>query len=156
AAHEDDEAYRQGQGVDPIAGIEAMISHYLVSRLQIPAAHAPVFTEEAAAPAMASLVDPRAASGFMGSAFLPCVVTGLAKAPQFQPGFAGQAGIAVDQLSALVVPADALGSVPVLCAMKRGIPVLAVENNKSVMQCPAESLGLANRVIVCGSYLEAL
>ena len=35
------ERYRNGRGVDPLAGMEAVVSHLLVRHLHIPCAHAP-------------------------------------------------------------------------------------------------------------------
>lgn len=156
--HEDDVAYKSGAGVDPIAGLEAMISHLLVSAFQIPAAHAPVFAYEDALPVTDRQVDPRAASEFIVSTFLPCVLTGLAKAPQYGTyrGLQPEPGLSLAEVSAVVVPADALGSLPVLSAVAHGIPVLAVTNNQTVMQCPAAALNMQGQVILCATYLEAL
>jgi hypothetical protein len=41
--------------------------------------------------------------------------------------------LTIDQLSALVVPANALGGQPVLAALQRDIPILAVEANQTVL-----------------------
>ncbi len=149
-------AYQSGQGVDPIGGIEAMLSHLLVDRFQVPVAHAPVFSWEMAHPVLDRHVDPRAASEFIVPTFLPCVLTGLAKAPQFEEPEASRLGaFTIEDLHALIVPTDALGSLPVLSALERNIPVLAVQNNTTVMDCPPEALGLSDRVISCANYLEA-
>jgi Protein of unknown function (DUF3326) len=40
-------AYRAGQGVDAIAGAEALISHVITKELGVPCAHAPAFAEMA-------------------------------------------------------------------------------------------------------------
>lgn len=159
AGHES--AYRAGQGVDPIAGLEAMISHYLVSELGLPAAHAPVFSYEDALPVTDRQLDPRAASEFIVPTFLPCVLTGLARAPQSVPIHPGSSpanptGLTVHDLSALLVPADALGCVPVLSAIERNIPVLAILNNHTVMQATPNRLGLDGKVTLCANYREAL
>jgi hypothetical protein len=37
------QAYRQGEGVDGIAGAEALISHVITKKLGVPCAHAPAF-----------------------------------------------------------------------------------------------------------------
>jgi hypothetical protein len=37
-------AYRKGEGVDAIAGTEAIISHILTKKFTIPCAHAPAFS----------------------------------------------------------------------------------------------------------------
>ncbi len=153
---EDEQAYKQGQGVDPIAGLEAMISHLLVSHFRCPVAHAPVFDYEDALPVVEYLVDPRAASEFIVSTFLPCVLTGLAKAPQFYELPTLTPGIQWDDIRAVVVPADALGSPGVLRALEKKIPVLAVENNATVMTCDATALNADEHVIRCRTYLEAM
>lgn len=153
----EDSAYKSGAGVDPISGLEAMISHLLVSHFKLPVAHAPVFPYELALPVRDHAVDPRAASEFIVSTFLPCVLTGLAKAPQYGTTLERPAhALDVSQLSALVVPGDALGSIPVLAAVERGIAVFAVANNRTVMQCPPEALGLEAKVTQCANYMELL
>ena len=70
-------AYRQGSGVDALAGAEAVISHLLVRHLQLPCAHAPALSP---LPLDASL-DPRAAGEELGYTFLACVLVGLSRAP---------------------------------------------------------------------------
>lgn len=148
--------YQSGQGVDPIAGLEAMISHWMVSQLELPVAHAPVFDWETAQPVTDKLLDPRSASEFIVSTFLPCVLTGLAKAPQYTTA-PSSGSLDITALSALIVPADALGSVPVFAALERKIPVLAVENNETVMAATAEALNIPqNSIIPCRTYLDAL
>ncbi|MFB2921616.1 DUF3326 domain-containing protein [Aerosakkonema funiforme] len=71
--------YRQGKGVDPVAGAEAVISHLIVRTFQIPCAHAPAFS----APALDPHLSPRSAAEELGYTFLPCVLVGLSRAPQF-------------------------------------------------------------------------
>ena len=145
------EDYSAGVGVDPIGGLEAMISHMLVARYKLPVAHAPVFTYEEAQPVRDRRVDAKAVSEFITATFLPCVLTGLRRAPQY-----GDSGLSQKELSAVVVPADALGSVPVLSAVEAGIPVLAIHQNQTAMQATAESLGLEAGIIQCATYFEAL
>lgn len=152
----EESGYQEGQGVDPIAGLEAMISHLLVSTFQLPSAHAPVFPYDQALPVTDALVDPRTASEFMVSTFLPCVLTGLSKAPRFYPASSHPHGLEINDLSALLVPADALGGFPVLAALERRIPVLAVENNQTVMQCTPDTLKIPSGIQRCRNYMEAL
>ncbi|MGV2828148.1 DUF3326 domain-containing protein [Myxosarcina sp. GI1(2024)] len=71
--------YRQGQGVDYLAGAEAVISHLIVREFQIPAAHAPALMPLP----VDERVSPRAAAEELGYTFLPCVLVGLSRAPQF-------------------------------------------------------------------------
>lgn len=145
------EAYRQGHGVDPIAGAEALISHLIVREFAIPCAHAP-----ALAPWDASeTVDPRAAAEELGYTFLPCVLAGLSRAPQFvidrdrrEPGDLTAAAV-----DAIVVPADACGGGAVL-SLPPATRRIVVTGNPTQMRVPPDALGLAATPV--RSYLEAL
>jgi hypothetical protein len=70
-------SYRQGSGVDALAGAEAVISHLLVRHLQMPCAHAPALAPLPLDPQL----DPRAAAEELGYTFLACVLVGLSRAP---------------------------------------------------------------------------
>ncbi|CAI7751862.1 unnamed protein product [Closterium sp. NIES-53] len=70
--------YREGQGVDVLAGVEAVISHLVVHRFQLPAAHAPALAPLPLLPSIA----PRSAAEEIGHTFLPCVLAGLSRAPR--------------------------------------------------------------------------
>ncbi len=73
------QAYRHGQGVDPLAGAEAVISHLIVRTFQVPCAHAPALKPLPLDPDL----SPRSAAEELGYTFLPCVLVGLSRAPQF-------------------------------------------------------------------------
>ncbi|MEW6499403.1 MAG: DUF3326 domain-containing protein, partial [Cyanobacteriota bacterium] len=73
------QAYRHGQGVDPLAGAEAVISHLVVRTFQVPCAHAPALTPLPLDPNL----SPRSAAEELGYTFLPCVLVGLSRSPQF-------------------------------------------------------------------------
>ena len=73
------QAYRQGKGVDPLAGAEAVISHLIVRTFGIPCAHAPALMPLPPDPNL----SPRSAAEEIGYTFLPCVLVGLSRAPQF-------------------------------------------------------------------------
>lgn len=153
--------YRQGGGVDPIGGIEGILSHWIVSELGIPCANAPVFVWEKAKPVLDEVLDPRTAAEFIAPTFLPCVLTGLTQAPNLVPIAQAQAhDLTIQDLSALVVPANALGGQPVLAALSQGIPVLAVESNQSVLSMTPsvfEALPAARKQLIrpVRSYEEA-
>ena len=146
-------AYREGSGVDALAGAEAVISHLLVRHLQIPCAHAP-----ALGPLPLDLdLDPRAAAEELGYTFLACVLVGLSRAPDLVP--AGQSmvegnGLRADQLGAVVVPEGALGGEALLAAVARDVSVIAVAN-PSLLAVTPEVLGLADAVLPAASYSEA-
>ena len=142
-------AYRQGSGVDALAGAEAVISHLLSQELGLPCAHAPALSPLPLDPQL----DPRAAGEELGYTFLACVLVGLSRAPDLVPAAQAAPGdLAIDQAGAVLAPAGALGGAPVLAAAERGIPVIAV-HNPSLLQVGAEALGL--EVLPAASYAEA-
>jgi len=148
------DAYRQGRGVDFIAGAEAVISHSLVRHLCIPCAHAP-----AVAPLpIEDCLDPRVAGEELGHTFLPCVLVGLSRAPDLitkdslprisnilQPGLIG-----IENVGALVAPKGALGGEAVLGCIERNIPLIVVSNS-GVLKVDLDSLGLKSKLETIGS-----
>ena len=142
-------AYRQGGGVDALAGAEAVISHWLSRQLNLPCAHAPALSPLEIDPQL----DPRAAGEELGYTFLPCVLVGLSRAPALWPAAAAPAGsIRPDQIGAVVAPDGALGGAAVLACAERGVPVIAVEN-PCVLSVTAEALGI--EVLPASNYSEA-
>jgi Protein of unknown function (DUF3326) len=146
--------YRHGQGVDPLAGAEAVISHLVVRTFQIPCAHAPALSP---LPLDADL-SPRSAAEELGYTFLPCVLVGLSRAPQFitrNPASTAQLpDLWADQIDALVIPATACGGSAVLSLSQSNTRIIAVQENSTKMQVSPESLGIP--AILVSSYLEAL
>lgn len=149
-------AYRQGSGVDALAGAEAVISHLLSRDLGIPCAHAPALNPLPLDPHL----DPRAAGEEVGTTFLACVLVGLGRAPDLVPltaggsaSFSGGADLLqIGQVGAVVAPAGALGGAAVLACAERGIPVIAV-HNPCLLNVTAEALGL--EVLAAESYAAA-
>jgi len=146
------EKYRQGVGVDPIAGAEAVISHLIVRNFAIPAAHAPALQP---LPLEAQL-SPKAAAEELGYTFLPCVLVGLSRAPQLitHRQTAPPTAIWSEQVDAVIVPADACGSPAILGFSQQKTTIIAVEENQTRMKVFPESLGI--KTIRVKSYLEAL
>jgi hypothetical protein len=170
------QAYRAGEGVDAVAGVEALISHVIGSALLVPCAHAPAFAPTPADPG----VSPKAAAEELGYTFLPCVLAYLHRAPNLVPidsggsvgsgstGSGSTGGIVADDVDAVVVPYDALGGVAVLEMLARGTLVVAVRENLTSMDVTPAALqllppeapsGSSNRssrnIVVARSYCEA-
>ena len=147
-------AYRHGQGVDPLAGAEAVISHLIVRTFQIPCAHAPALTPLALDPDL----SPRSAAEELGYTFLPCVLVGLSRAPQFVDKTLNVTSLPGDiwaaDVDAVVVPATACGGSALLSLSQSRSQIIAVEENQTSMQVPPEPLGI--KAIRVHSYLEAL
>lgn len=144
--------YRQGKGVDPLAGAEAVISHLIVREFQIPCAHAPALLPLPLDPT----ISPRSAAEEIGYTFLPCVLVGLSRAPQFVTTGSPEADLWADQVDAVIVPATACGGSAVLSlAQTAHSPlIIAVGDNQTTMQVPPEVLGIS--AVRVNSYLEAV
>jgi Protein of unknown function (DUF3326) len=144
-----------GAHPNPVGGAEAVVSHLLTRVLQVPAAHAPMLNfKQFDVPGR--VVDARSAGEFVSASGLACVLIGLRRAPQFAARSRGpvSASISLDDVIAVVAPATALGSVPVLSAVERGISVIAVKDNTSILDVTAAGLGLSGVIEVDG-YLAA-
>ncbi|NEP23560.1 DUF3326 domain-containing protein [Moorena sp. SIO3I6] len=158
--------YRHGRGVDPLAGAEAIISHLIVRTFQIPCAHAPALMPLPIDPNL----SPRSAAEELGYTFLPCVLVGLSRAPQFvvnqknspsslanpdsQTISSKPGKIWADDVDAIVIPATACGGSAMLSFSQLQTQIIAVEENQTTMEVPPEPLGI--KAIRVNSYLEAL
>lgn len=148
------ENYRRGKGVDPLAGAEAVISHLIVRTFKIPCAHAPALSALPLDPHL----SPRSAAEEIGYTFLPCVLAGLGKAPQFvapESQQHHQLSITADRVDAVVIPATACGGSAILSLSGRSsVQIIAVGDNKTQMQATPEKLGI--KALQVNSYLEAI
>lgn len=146
--------YRHGQGVDPLAGAEAVISHLVVRTFQIPCAHAPALTPLPLDPD----ISPRSAAEEIGYTFLPCVLVGLSRAPQFvtEPDQAANtAGIVWrDRVDAVVLPDSACGGSATLSLSSTQAQLVTVADNTTKMRVSPPTLGIT--ALRVNSYLEAL
>ncbi len=145
----DSEEYENGAGVDPIGGIEAVISHYLAKELMIPIAHAPAFSTIDISD---KISNPKVASENISSTYLPCVFAGLSKAPWID--IKKKEGILNKDIEALIVPYKALGSIAPLSAYEQGIKVIGIKN-ETCTNFGCKEAGM-NDIIIYDSYQECL
>lgn len=147
--------YRAGNGVDAIAGAEAVISHLVSREFGVPCAHAPSLPPLDADDS----VSPKSAAEELGYTFLSCVLVGLSKAPK--PIAAGgrydATTIISDDIDSVVVPADAFGGSALMSlARKRDVLIIAVRENETALDVSPESVGIdQSRVVFATSYAEA-
>ncbi len=150
----DDEAvarYRQGHGVDPLAGAEAVISHLVVHTFGIPCAHAPALRPLPPDPQ----VVPRAAAEELGYTFLPSVLVGLSRAPQFVQQPTSQThDLWCDAVDAVVVPETACGGSAILSWSQTQTQIITVAENQTTLEITPQALGIP--ALATQSYLEAL
>lgn len=142
--------YRHGSGVDHLAGAEAVISHLIVREFQIPCAHAPALQPLAVDPK----VSPRAAAEELGYTFLPCVLVGLSRAPQFVTSRTWATEMWSEAVDVAIVPYSACGGSATLSFANAATQIIAVTDNATQIQVPPEPLGI--KAIAVSSYLEAL
>ncbi|MGI0492836.1 DUF3326 domain-containing protein [Alkalinema pantanalense CENA528] len=151
--------YRHGQGVDPLAGAEAVISHLVVRQFRIPCAHAPALEPLPLDPSL----SPKSAAEEIGYTFLPCVLAGLSRAPQLvdrsqiaSSAVTGSLAESIwrDQLDALIVPETACGGSATLHLSQARTKIITVRENSTRMQACPKSLGL--KTLSVQSYLEAI
>lgn len=149
-------AHFDGSHPNPVGGAEAILSHLVVRTLGVPCAHAPMvnFKElDLDHP----VVDARSAGELVSASGVACVLIGLGRAPQLSRNAAGcrtTDEVSADDIVAVVAPADALGGIPVLEALRRRVPVLAVRDNSTILDVTAGNLGLPG-VTEVASYAEA-
>lgn len=126
----DDVNYENGDGVDPIGGIEAVISHYLTKEFMIPVAHAPAFSS---IDISEEISNPKVSSENISSTYLPCILTGLNRAPKLD--VSKKEGLQNKDIEALIVPYKAFGGVAPLAAIEAGVPILAIKNETKTSVC---------------------
>ncbi|KAJ0962737.1 hypothetical protein J5N97_027859 [Dioscorea zingiberensis] len=153
---DDMDDYRQGKGVDSLAGVEAVISHLVVKEFQIPCAHAPAMSP---LPLTSSLA-PRSAAEEIGYTFLPCVLAGLSTAPQYvvrmQGSFDDGCVVATD-VDSVVLPLNACGGDGALAfarRLKNKPLIITVQENKTVLDDTPEKLGI--EALQVSNYWEAV
>ena len=144
-----------GEYPNPLGGVEAVISHLVVNQFQVPAAHAPMINCKELE-LEHSVVDARGAGEMASVSGLACTLIGLRRAPQIrrERAFHSADVVNVRNVLALVSPASSLGGIPAIYAHKHGIPIVAVHENRTIMEVPGEKLGLKN-VIEAQNYVEA-
>ncbi len=141
---------------NPSGGVEAIITHLISKVFRVPTAHAPL-------PYYKELKDrgthnPRASAEFISAPHYLSVLKGLARAPRLVPierlDHVAPHLISLNAVGAIVVPASCLGGIPALAAEFSSIPLIAVEENKTLLAVNNDKMRMSN-VISVRSYLEA-
>lgn len=146
----------RGELPNPSGVIEAIITHLISKIFNVPCAHAPL-------PCYQSVKDkcidnPRASAESISTPHYFCVLKGLAKAPQLVAidnlDYPPLDAVTVNSLAAIVAPATALGGIPALAAEYHDIPLIAVNDNVTILGMTQQQMEFSN-VIQVDSYLEA-
>ena len=148
----DNPEYSSGEGVDPVGGVEAIISHYISKYYKVPCAHSPAFRT---CEIETDIVNPKSASEYITPTFLPCILLGLSQAPKLVSPDSSE-GINIKDVDFLVMPYNSLGSTPVFEAVKHKIPIYAIQENSTILDVTAQKLGLSDKVINILTYEDCL
>ena len=144
----------RGECPNPVGGVEAIISHLMMKKFQIPVAHAPLLNIKDL-DLVNNIVDARGSGEMASTSGLACILVGLQKAPQIKQSKNRIADIInINNVLAVVIPTTCLGGVPILQAEKYNIPVIAVGENHTILDVSQSKLQL-NNVIEAHSYAEA-
>ncbi len=152
--YEDEEnEYLLGNSVDPIGRIEAMISHLIVKKTNLPSAHAPIFLNDYER----IVSDPRVASEEIGYTYIPCVIRGLQFAPSFMSNkYYSQDSLSVNDLDAVIAPLSVMNGDWTKSCLDKNIPIIGVEENSTALNDTPEKMNISDKVIVANNYLEAI
>lgn len=125
-----------GSMVNPWGGVEAMLTHAVSSRFNVPSAHSPMFENQGIANRDPGVVEPRMAAEAISLTFFESVLKGLHKSPRIvtdSSQMSEHGVISASDVSCLVIPDGCVG-LPTLAALEQGIPVIAVRENKNLME----------------------
>ncbi|KAL2553384.1 putative lipoprotein [Forsythia ovata] len=153
---DDVDDYRQGMGIDLLAGVEAVISHLVVKNYGIPCAHAPALLPLPLSPSLC----PKSAAEEIGYTFLPCVLAGLSTAPQYlvrNSESSDKDCILASDVDSVILPFDACGGDGALAfasgKTSRAL-LIAVEENETVLSDTPDKLGI--HAVKVSNYWEAI
>ncbi|TEB12570.1 DUF3326 domain-containing protein [Pelotomaculum propionicicum] len=143
--------------VNPWGGVEAMLTHAISMLFDIPSAHSPMMTSMEYELDL-GVVDPRKSAELISITNLHCVLKGLHRSPRIINSLIyGHSGIlTAADISCLVIPYGCVG-LPTLAALEQGIPVIAVKENKNLMQNKLEELPFTSgKLFIVENYLEVV
>jgi len=143
--------YFKGELANPFGGTEALLSHTVSHLLKVPCAHAPILSKlEKDYYESVGVVDPRASSEVVSPGYLGCILKGLNKSPQIsEQGY----GVTLSDVKVIIIPHGCCGGIPALMSKKFNIPLIAVKENKTVLNVTPEDMGI--NAIIVENYWEA-
>jgi hypothetical protein len=136
----------EGGMINPWGGVEAMLTHAVSTIYNIPSAHSPMLESREIANADPGVVDPRMAAEAVSNAFMHCILKGLHRSPRIVTDSIAMwhhSVLTAADISCLVIPDGCLG-LPTLAALEQGIKVIAVRENRNLMQNDLSALPWAS------------
>ncbi len=149
----------EGNMVNPWGGVEAMLTHAVSYKFNVPSAHSPMFESPEVANMDSGVVDARMSAEAVSTAFFHCVLKGLHKSPKIitnQNILYSNDIISAKDISCLIIPESCLG-LPTLSALEQGIKVISVRENKNLMKNSLTDLPWnKGQFFQAENYLEAV
>ena len=142
--------YAKGNSVDPVGGVEAIISHYISKELRVPCAHAPAFSDFSIT---STIVDPRCSAEFITPTFLPCILLGLNNAPILDYE-KNENSVSIKDVKFLITPYNCLGGIPILEMHKLNKKIFAIKENNTVLNIDQKNFQINCDII--NTYKELL
>jgi len=149
-----------GNSVNPWGGLESLLTHTISLLYPIPSAHSPMaeFNIDPYDTLIETTIEPRLAAEWISKTYMQCILKGLQNSPKIitEPDRLSLSDmITANDISSLVIPDGCLG-LPVLAALHQGITVIAVKENKNLMNNDLMSLPWKNgQFYRVENYLEA-
>lgn len=145
----------EGEYPNPVGGVEAVLSYLTTTHFGVPSAHAPILNLDQLE-VKNKIVDARGAGEHASASGLACILLGLQRAPQIstRADFRESDVLHWNNVLAVVTPASCLGGIPVIYALRSGVPVIAVEGNHTILDVSKTKCGLRD-VIEVRNYAEA-
>lgn len=147
--------YIEDKMVNPWGSVEAMLTHSVALKFNIPCAHSPlmfskkIFDTEFEP---RGIIDPRKAPETASITYLHCILKGLHKTPKIVNY---DKGLNLEDISCIIIPYGCMG-LPVLSAIQNNIPVIAVKENKNIMKNDYSQYNFNyNKFFIVNTYLEA-
>ncbi|MBU2585589.1 MAG: DUF3326 domain-containing protein [Bacteroidetes bacterium] len=148
----------EGELVNPWGGVEAILTHAVSLMYNIPSAHSPMFESQEISNIDPGIVDPRMAAEAISFTFLNSILKGLQRSPRIitnQDLFTNDNILTSSDISCLVIPDKCIG-LPTLAALEHGITVIAVKENKNIMENDLTKLPWAkDQLYIVDNYWEA-
>lgn len=136
--------YIKGKGIDPIGGIESIISHLVSAYTGLVSAHAPVLISKEKV--SYKNISPLSASEYIAETFLPSVLNGLRYAPKIYLSNDKTKNLkSYNNISEVVLPYSAFGS-PGSLFLSKLKSVYLVKENKTCLDVNPNHLNLSFKV----------
>ena len=149
----------EGNMINPWGGVEAMLTHALSYKFNIPSAHSPMFESPEIANIDSGVVDARMSAEAVSTSFFHCILKGLHKSPKIiteKDALHSHDIISAKDISCLVIPDGCLG-LPTLAALEQGIKVISIKENKNLMHNNLSELPWKKgQFFQAENYLEAV